>query len=52
MRQTRIGMIVVGLVIWLVGIAMTPVARKWTMPGILLGSLMVAWDTFGLLTDT
>ena len=47
MRSTRIGMIVLGLAIWLVAIA-------WpgrSIPGLLLGSMMVAWASFGLMTE-
>ena len=47
MRTTRIGMIVLGLVIWLVAIAWP----RWPIPGLLLGSAMVAWASFGLLTE-
>ena len=47
MRQTRIGMIVVGLAIWLVAIAWP----GWSLPGLLLGALMVAWASFGLMTE-
>jgi thiol:disulfide interchange protein len=47
MRQTRIGMIILGLAIWLVAIAWP----GWSMPGLLLGAAMVAFATFGLLTE-
>ena len=47
MRTTRIGMIVVGLVIWLAAIALP----GSSFPGLLLGTIMVAWATFGLLTE-
>ena len=40
-------MIVVGLVIWLVAIALP----GWSLPGLLLGAIMVAWATFGLIVD-
>lgn len=46
-RRTRIGMIVVGLVIWAVSIALP----GWSLPGLVLGSAMVAWASFGLMVD-
>ena len=46
MRTTRIGMIVLGLTIWLVAIAWP----GWSLPGLLLGAAMVSWACFGLLT--
>ena len=47
MRTTRIGMIVVGLVIWLAAIALP----GWALAGLLLEAMMVAWATFGLPTE-
>jgi hypothetical protein len=47
MKQTRIGMIVLGLAIWLVAIAWP----GWSISGLLLGAMMVAWASFGLLTE-
>jgi hypothetical protein len=34
-------------VIWLVSI----VLPGWSLPGLLLGAMMVAWATLGLLTE-
>jgi hypothetical protein len=34
-------------VIWLVAVAWP----GWSIPGLLLGAVMVAWATFGLLTE-
>ena len=47
MRTTRIGMVVVGLMIWAIAIAWP----GWSMPGLVLGSTMVAFASFGLLTE-
>jgi fatty acid desaturase len=46
MRQTRIGMIAVGLALWLFAIAWP----GWQMPIMLLGVAMVVAAVFGLLT--
>ena len=46
-RRTRWAMVVVGLGIWLVAI----VWPGWSIPALLLGSLMVAWASFGLMTE-
>jgi hypothetical protein len=40
-------MIVVGFVIWLVAIAWP----GWSLPGLVLGAAMVAWASFGLMTE-
>jgi ABC-type sulfate transport system permease component len=45
MRQTRIGMIAVGLALWLIAIA----SPGWQMPIMLLGVAMVMAAVFGLL---
>lgn len=47
MRWPRWGMVVVGLVIWLVAIAYP----GWSLPGLLLGAAMVARASFGLMTE-
>ena len=46
-RRTRWAMVAIGLVIWAVAIAWP----GWSIPGLLLGALTVAWATFGLLTE-
>lgn len=46
-RKTRIGMVLVGLVIWAVAIALP----GWSLPGLVLGAAMVAWASYGLLTE-
>jgi len=47
MKQTRIWMVAVGLLIWLVAIAWP----GWSLPGLLLGAMMVAFASFGLMTE-
>lgn len=47
-RTTRWGMVVVGgLVMWLAAVAWP----GWSISGLPLGALTVAWATFGLLTE-
>ena len=43
--MTRIGMIALGLVAWLTSIALL------STPGIIAAALLVAWATFGLITE-
>ena len=47
MKTTRSGMIVVGLLIWAAAIT----RPGWSLPGLLLGATMVAFATFGLLSE-
>jgi hypothetical protein len=47
MKQTRIGMIVLGLAFWALAIAWP----GWQMPIMLLGVALVMWAVYGLLTE-
>jgi hypothetical protein len=46
-RRTRIGMVVLGLVIWAGAIAYP----GWQIPSMLLGVAMVVFASFGLLSE-
>jgi hypothetical protein len=47
MKATRIGMIVVGLAIWVVAVAWP----GWSLPGLLLGAMMVSVASYGLMVE-